>query len=193
MKISLPIILTVASVFCSTQPGLAQEVDFEVPTEINIVQGRLSVAFNDNVHEETARLLVTGLGYDIIESSFGPLYVWATLKSRLTPDQVRRFEADDRVESLSQTPIPEPVLTINDETFEKNHPDFSLAITFKSNVSQDEAANLLKDITGARISRTEKQPNEIVIDVGDQDAEAFSMLEGLDNVKWVTYIGMSGE
>ena len=170
----------------------AQEVKFDMPTEINIIQGRLSVAFNDNVHEETARLLVTGMGYDIIDTVFEPRYIWANVRNRLSSNRIRQIEANPKVLSISQTALPQPVLSINDEAVERTRPRFSLAITFASTVSQEEAAAFLKESLNTTIAKSEKRPNELVIDVGDQDAEAFSMLEGRDEVKWVTYVGVPG-
>jgi hypothetical protein len=173
--------------------GSAQEVEFDIPTEIDIVQGRLSVTFQDGISEETARLLVTGLGYGIIETAFEPRLVWTTLQSRLSARQMRQLRNDPRVIDVQQTAIPQPVETIADDEREQPNPQFSLAITFIPTVSQEEAAELLDTSIGATLSRSEKRPNELVIEVGDQDAEAFTALEGLDEVKWVTYVGVAGE
>jgi hypothetical protein len=134
-------------------------------------------------------LIVTGFGYQIIESAFEPYRVWASLPDRLAPDQVDRLEADPRVISLSQTPLPEQGIAASDEATGIERPKYTLAIVFESHVGPGQAAGLLEDIAGVAISRTEKRPNELVIEVGDQDAEAFDALDGIEGVKWVTYVG----
>ena len=170
----------------------AQEVEFDIPSEIDIVQGQLSITFQDAVTEETARRLVTGLGYEVIDAIFEPRLVWANLQNRLSNRQIRQLTSDSRVIDIAQTAIPQPVQTTTHDEHQANNPQYSLVLTLTPTVSRKEAMELLASTVDAVFSRMEKRPNELIIEVGDQDAEAFATLEDRDEVKWVTYVGVAG-
>ena len=188
-RLFLIFVLTVTLLPASSS---AQEVEFDIPSEIDIVQGRLSITFRDAVTEETARQLVTNLGYEVIDAVFEPGIVWANLQNRLSNRQIRQLTRDPRVIDVAQTAIPQPVETSANDEQPTNNPQYALVVTLLPTVSQKEATELLASTEGAVFSRMEKRPNELVIEVGDQDAEAFATLEDRDEVKWVTYVGVAG-
>lgn len=173
---------------------LAQNVDFEIPTEINIIEGRLAVAFKDGIREADARALVESLGYDALQVNFKPLSAVAGTPTAMSEEVLSRLKATDGVldvhegqrpentESLTTSPLPPDIEMQRYKTWVK----------FQSHLSQSEAEAILGAFTDVPFSFITKPANEIVIGVGDDDEAAFARLDGHEIVKWVTYVGVAG-
>lgn len=170
--------------------ALAQEVEFNIPTEINIVQGRLSVTFKDHVNSDDAKTLIQNLGYAITQESFPQLLVSATSTREIREEEIRYLREEYGLVNLSRSPAPENTRSINRKPAAQA-PRYILTFTFPSTTSKDLAHKILKDLP-ITITRMDKRPNEMVINVGDQDAEAMSQLNGHEYIKYVTYLGEAG-
>ncbi len=183
---SLSLVLAIC-LFSST--GMAQEVDFEVPSEINIIQGRLSVTFKDNIKEQTADELIESLGYSIFQSTFESRLAMSTSEKALTQAEENALENDPRVLGIQQEPLPASVQSTNAQ---RSLPRFNITVSFQSHTSETEAKELLNRVTAIPFTFPQKRPNELVIDVGNEDEAAFAQLDGREEVKWVTYVGVAG-
>ncbi len=184
-------ILALLLMFCFSPFAVAQEVEFNIPTEINIVQGQLSVTFKDHVNPDDAKTLIQNLGYAITQESFPQLLVSATSTREIQEEEIRLLRQEHDLVNLSQRPAPENIRSIKRKPVEQA-PKYFLTFTFPSNTSKDLAHKVLNELS-ITITRIEKKPNELVIDVGDQDAEAMSQLNGHEYIKYVTYMGEAGE
>ena len=171
------------------QATWGQEVDFEIPTEINIIQGRLSVAFRDGVKEQAAEALIQSLGYSVLQSIFESRRALSTTGTRLTEEEKSSLENDPHVVNIQQDTLPEH---IRSTTAQHKQPQFSITVFFQSHISEKEAREILHEITAIPFTYPPKRPNELVVEVGDQDETAFVILQGRDEVKWVTYVGVAG-
>ena len=174
---------------CSHQ-AFAQEVEFHIPDQINIVQGQLSVTFKDHVSLEDAKSLIQNFGYPITKESFPRLHVSATSQRLLGEDELRTLKQEHGVDDLIHRPAPDNIRTINGEPTDQA-PKYILTLSFPGTTSKEQVQQLLKDLL-IKITKMDKLPSEMVIDVGDQDAEAMSRLSGHAYIKWVTYMGVAG-
>ena len=169
-------------------PVNAQEVDFDVPTEINIIQGRLSVAFHDGVGKQDATVLMKTLGYPVLQTHF---YDWrseARSSKMLSEEQVRDIKETPGVLNVSQT-----ALGNIHTTTASNAPASSaylIVITFASHISRNAAKEVLKPFSDFEFTQIASPANEMVIEVGDQDEVALAVLQTQQQVKWVTYVGV---
>lgn len=175
-----------------TPPLVAQNVDFEIPTEINIIEGRLSVAFKDGIHEAEARSLMASLGYDVLQVHFKPLIAVSSTPSALDEEVVGRLRAADGVLNVHAGKLPESAVSTGVPPWPSDTNGYKTWVEFQSHLSAASAVAILKAHTHAPFAFITKPANEIVIDVGDEDEAAFSRLDGHEKVKWVTYVGVAG-
>ncbi len=166
----------------------AQEVDFEVPSEINIIQGRLSVAFNDNISSEKANEMLVSMGYNALQSTFKFRIAKSTSSSAMKHETLEKLRAHPLVFSAEQSQFTEPVFSTNQD---QEEPQFHITVQFLSHVTEAEAKKVLKKNSNLSFSFIPKPSNEIIIDVGHQDEEAYLALQERDEVKWVTYVGVA--
>lgn len=183
-------LITLLLMLWNVFPAYAQEVEFNIPSEISIVQGQLSVTFKDHVKPEDARKLIQRFGYAITRESFPQLQVSAHTPREITEEEIRLLRQELGLENLNQRPAPEKISSSNGISLEQA-PKYFLTFTFPSTTSQNMVRKLLRDLP-LTITKMSKLPNELVIDVGDQDAEAMSQLNGHESIKWVTYMGVAG-
>ncbi|MEM8483943.1 MAG: hypothetical protein AAF564_00260 [Bacteroidota bacterium] len=169
-------------------PVSAQEVDFDVPTEINIIQGRLSVVFNEGIGAADAEVLMKSLGYPILQKHF---YEWtsrAHADQMLTEEEVRDIKAQAGVVNVSQTAL--------DNVHSTNAPDDSgslgylVIVTFASHITRQAAADILEPFSAFDFTAVASPPNEVIIEVGDKDDVAMAVLQNQEQVRWVTYVGI---
>lgn len=176
--------------FFVPETSFAQAVDFEVPTEINIIQGRLSVAFAEGIGEEAANRLMTSLGYSTLQSSFYELHANARSEKPLTKDELTFLREHANIVEANQIYL-DNIQSIPPE--ENNaFQQYNISLTFNSTTTQKAAEQILKRLPAHNFTFTQKPSNEIVIEVGDQDETAITVLQGRDEVKWVTYVGVAG-
>lgn len=167
----------------------AQEVDFDVPTEINIIDGRLSVTFQDHVSEPEAQALVMGMGLGILQSNFKELHANSLTDRRFTEQERSQLEKNPRVEEVKDRALPTRIRSTDNAD---QLPRYSLAVNFTPNTSQEQALEILQAATPFTFSFIPKPANEIVVEVdGGQEENAVTMLQDQDEVKWVTYVGVA--
>lgn len=191
MRCSILFCSVMLCLFSTPIKSVAQEVDFEVPTEINIIQGRLSVAFAEGVGEETAKKLITSLGYSTLQSAFYNLNASARSEKPLTNEELDYLRGHANIVEANQVFLDNQIYStdpVQDSAFQR----YNISLTFKSNTTQKEATQILKRLPTHSFTFAQKPSNEIVIEVGDQDETAITVLQGRDEVKWVTYVGVAG-
>ena len=174
-------------------PLFAQEVEFNIPTEIDIVQGQLSVVFNDHVDESEALKIVQQLGYDILDSRFSPLVLNGELIEPVTQMVMEALTAQEEVIEARQYTTPTIVHTTPTETQNEAHPKPMITVSFQAGTTPDRAKKILKKYLKLASMDIHSIPNEIIVAVGAQDEEAFERLQRHKNVKWVSYIGATGD
>ncbi len=170
--------------------SMGQEVDFEVPTEINIIQGRLSVVFVDGIAEEAANELIAALGYSTLQSSFYNLNANARSEKPLTTDELSYLREHPDIVEANQVYLDNNIQSTDpgqNSAFQR----YNITLAFESNTTQKEATQILKRLATHTFTFAQKPSNEIVIEVGDQDETAITILQGRDEVKWVTYVGVA--
>lgn len=169
-------------------PSQAQEVDFDMPAEINIIQGRLSVVFNEGVGAMDAEALMQSLGYPILQTHF---YDWtsrAHAEKMLDEDQIRKIEDTPGVLNVSQMSLGNVQNTTTPD--EPAFPGYLIDVTFASHITRTDAAEILKSLAGFTFNPVSTPPNELIIEVGDKDEVAMSVLQNQEQVRWVTYVGI---
>ena len=170
-------------------PSLAQEVEFIMPTTIEIIPGQLSVVFEEGIAEQEAKDIITTLGYEILESTFLPLLLTTTLDEPI-PDDVRQaLEAEEGITATQFYATQAPIFSAKSETTTRSTPEYRLTVTFEETITQKEAETMLSRHVLLKNLSVEALPDEIIINVGDQDEEAITSLEQRKEVRWVTYIG----
>lgn len=162
----------------------AQTIEYELPTEYNLVPGRLSVTFADSVSEDQALTMLVERSYEVEASRFTPVMVLARLADSLSADQEAFLRDAKSVQSFEAfRPIPDPL------------PDgvtsspYMLHVSFHSTTPEAEATSLLVQIDGLRIQSVRSLPKEmtVVVPVGrEEDAEAI--LAALPGVRYVSYL-----
>lgn len=170
----------------------AQEVEFHIPDEIEIIQGQLSVVFNEDVKEAEAVYIIEGYEYEVLKTNFTPVIISGHLESPLDEELIARMIAHEHIQTAEQFVIPAPVLTTRNEAVH-SATEHSIAITFASGVTQNEAKKLLKNFAQPASMTVQSLPNEVVISVGNQDEKAFDLLQENKHVRWVSYVGASGD
>lgn len=172
-------------------PSRAQEVDFDMPAEINIIQGRLSVAFHEGVGAMDAEVLMKSLGYPVLQSHFYDWTARAHGNKLLNEDQVRDIKANPGVLNVSQSSLGSVHTTTspNDPAF----PGYLVMVTFASHITRKAALDILKPFDGFSFQPLATPPNEMIIEVGDQDEVAMPVLQNQEQVKWVTYVGIGSD
>lgn len=175
--------------FCAPV-ALAQNVDFELPTEINVIQGRLAVAFNEGIAEQEAADLIESLGYGILQTNFTPLMASAATPESIAEEKLETLRKNSLVLEIEtydlQAMVDSPINSTRDVSTAKR---YKTQVQFQTHVTMLEALRLLSETTGVDFEITNRPANEIIIDVGDDDETAFSQLDGHAKVKWVTYVG----
>ncbi len=170
-------------------PAYAQEVEFNIPTEIDIVQGQLSIVFKEDVSESQARQYLEQLPYDILDVNFFPVLITGELEKPLDEKVIQKMREDKRILTVEQQTTPGPILDTNVST-ETGPPRLILHTSYPAGTSSAQAKKALKKhVRRLESIRIESLPNEIIVDVGDQDEEAFDLLQSNKIVKWVSYVG----
>ena len=168
-------------------PCLGQEVEFEIPEEISIVPGRLSVVFNEDVTEERARGLIASMQYEILEVKFLPLQIIGETESEISDRKLNRMNKEKGVETV----VRYSDRVVFQEGDPEGSPGYRIAATFHDGITESKARKILKKHLRLISAKTIALPKEIVIDVGDNDEEAFDRLQNNKDVRWVTYVGSS--
>ncbi len=166
----------------------AQEVDFEIPTEINIIQGRLAVAFTDQITEDEANKMISDMGYNVLQTNFASRTAYALSEKQLTEEETNKIEKDSRVVSIAQSELPRDIKSTKASETKLR---YRIEVSFLNSVTETEARNILSDQKTAAFHIKKKPANELVIEVGDQDEAAFAALQERQEVKWVTYVGIA--
>ena len=167
----------------------AQEVEFNIPTEIDIIQGQLSIVFKEDVSEPKARRYLEQLPYNILDVNFSPVVIIGELGKPLEERTLQKMRKDERILNVEQQTTSGPILS-TDVSIEPGPPKSMLFVTYPAGTSPSQAKKWLrKHVKRLRSMRIESLPNEIIVDVGNQDEEAFELLQSNKLVKWVSYVG----
>ncbi len=171
----------------------AQNVDFELPTEINVVQGRLSVAFNDGVNEQEAQALIESLGYSVLQTNFKPLLASAFTDKPLPEKQLSALRSNPLIQEIYESDLQAVQDNqVRSTLSERRKSRYQTSVRFQPYISGAEALRILSESTNTAFNLVARPANEIIIDVGDEDEIAFTQLDGHVKVKWVTYVGVAG-
>ena len=189
--------------------SLAQTVDFNPPTEIEIVQGKLAITFTEATSEAEARALLDGLGLEAPEIAFAPAYLWAASDDSLTAGEIATLEADSSVFSVAQQSreaelqrhrerldgvtgedVATEGLSVDDPNFTASSiPKHRISLEVDRTLSEERAEQILAEIDGLALQRLEKRPSELVIDVPEDEDEAIvAALEASPIVEYVAYL-----
>ncbi len=171
--------------------AFAQEVEFIIPTEIDIIPGRLSVTFEAGTTEDTARRLIDSLGYRIHNVTFQPLTITGTSVNYISDSALQRLESRPEVLSTRMAALPvDRERAVNPDDIVS--PQYRLAVTFAAGITQRQAREIVSEEVRLHTLDINARPNEIVIDVGEQDEEAVGVLEVQKIVRRVTYVAAPG-
>lgn len=171
---------------------LAQEVKFDVPTQIDIIQGQLSVVFKENVNQEKALQIINQLGYDTLAVNFSPVEVSGQLKKPITEEVLQKIKANNKIIDVIQYLKPGPILSTKDNTSNHSSTEVTVKATFQAGTPHNKAQKLLRRYIKPLSMHAHSLPNELIIEVGTQDEEAFELLQGNKHIEWVSYIGTVG-
>ncbi len=171
-------------------PSQAQEVDFDMPSEINIIQGRLSVVFNEGIGAADAEVLMESLGYSILQKHFYDWNSWSHAEKMLTEEQVHDIKTKPGVVKVSQMSL-ESKNTLRNE--DQVFPGYLITVTFASHTTRKAAQEILAPYDEFGFKSNASPPNEVIIEVGDKDEVAMAVLQNQEQVKWVTYVGIGSD
>ena len=182
----------------SSGRATAQTVEYEIPTKYDLVAGRLVVAFGPKVSEADARALVEQRGFEVVESYYNPVRVWAATDRPLTPDERARLEAAPLVEAVEVADMEAGLREaarvdstvsaqrlLRTEGFDR----YQVTLTFSETATRAQARMTVERVPHLRIHMVSKTPNELVIAVkpGTEEA-AVEALEASPLVRYVSYL-----
>ena len=171
----------------------AQEVEFDIPEEIDIIPGQLSVVFQEGVEKEHAIQVIEQYKYEVLNINFSPIVVSGELKSPLNSERIQKMEAHKSIISVEQLAAGNPSLNLEEETTTEHSLTSTISITFVPGLKQKQVKKLVNKYTQLVTMRIQTLPNEIVIHVGEREEEAFNRLQKNKRVRWVSYIGAPGD
>lgn len=166
-------------------PVRAQTVEYELPTSIEVVPGKLSVTFADTVDAASARAFVEALGYRVEAVNFYDVVVSARADTTLAPGAVERLRADPRVRSVEQ----ETLFAPDDapDYLRAHYPAYTVTLGLAPSLHSEAARAFATEVPGLRDVRVRKLPNDLVVAV-DDEAAALEALEASPLVAYVTYL-----
>ena len=197
------------TLFSLSANSFAQTVDFNPPTEIEIVQGKLAITFTEAASEDEAQALLNGLGLEASEIAFAPAYLWAASDDSLTADEMAALEADssvfsvaqqsreaerqrhrERLDGVTSEDVATEGLSVDDPNFTAlSIPKHRISLEVDRTLSEERAEQILAQVDGLVIQRIEKRPSELVIDVPEDEDEAIvAALEASPIVEYVAYL-----
>lgn len=162
-------------------------MEFEIPTNISIVPGQLSVVFNEDVTEERARTLMKSMHYEILEVKFYPLQMIGGVAEQVSDRILDRLKREEEITDVEYYSTHDVFSTENPGSESSR---YQIAATFTDGTTESQARKVLKKHLTLDYVKTTALPKEIVIQVGGSDEEAFSLLEHHKAVRWVTYVGI---
>ena len=171
----------------------AQEVEFNIPTGIDIIQGQLSVVFKDNVDQEKALQIIEEFGYDTLSVHFSPVVVDAQIEKPISKKILQQIKANTEIWEINQQLIPRTIPGDLDQTPNDLPTEARINVTFKEGTPHKKVLKLLKKYVTLLSFNVNSLPNEMIIDVGEQDEKAFELLQENKHIKRVSYIGASEE
>lgn len=150
----------------------AQTVEYTIPTEYDLVPGRLSVTFVDTLSEQAARAVLADLGYTVVDTShFAPTVVEVVDASDLSPADLNALKAVSEIRDV--------VLVAG-----------RLRLRLDPTLDRKDAANLVRrHIPNGRILGYSTRPHELIIVVPETKEEtALERLEAHPLVRYVAYL-----
>jgi hypothetical protein len=182
----------------SSGRATAQTVEYEIPETYDLVEGRLAVTFGPAVSEAEARALVTAHGFEVVESFYNPVRVWAATDRPLTPEERARLEAAPLVEAVEVADMEAGLREaaredstvsaqrlLRTEGFDR----YQVTLTFSETATRAQARMTVERVPHLWIHMVSKTPNELVIAVkpGAEEA-AVETLEADPLVRYVSYL-----
>lgn len=182
--------ITFLFVICCLSISLhAQEVEFHIPDEIEILQGQLSVVFNEDVKEVEALSIIAGYDYEVLKTNFTPVIVSGNVEAALDADLIHKITADESILTAHQFTMPGTILTTRTE--DDPTPEHRISVTFAAGITKKQAEEALKKYIQLTSMDIQSLPNEVIISVGNEDQKAFDSLQENEHIRWVSYVGTS--
>lgn len=181
----LRVALVLAASLVLAGPARAQTVEYELPTSIEVVPGKLSVTFADTVAAEAAQALVASLGYRVEAVNFYDVQVTARADTTLGPGTVARLEADPRVRGVAQRVLHAPEDA--PDYVRAHYPAYEVVLALDPALHSEAARAFATAVPGLRDVRVRKLPNDLVVAV-DDEAAALEAFEASALVAYVTYL-----
>lgn len=162
------------------RPATAQTVEYEIPSEYDLVPGRLAVTFVDSVSEGEARALLKLSGdYDLVRVHF-PLRFVAERPGQPSTTMRAELLADSLLALTRRLP---PASSVG-----------PFRLHAEATVSESTLRRHLRAAYGLRLRSLQRRTGEIILAVPDEDAETtIGRLEQLPGVKYVTFLVADGE
>lgn len=161
--------------FAAALPAQAQTVSFEVPQEVRIAPGLLSVVFVDGVAESDAVDWLRGAGYETVRATFSE--VVARVQSSEPFPEARVAALRDHVDVVWAEPL------------RTQQGIWQLRVRLAPTLSPDAAQALIRERIGLTPFEVVKIPNDVEIRVPEGEEElALEAIEASDRVSYVTYV-----
>jgi hypothetical protein len=173
-------------------PGrlVAQQAEFSVPEEIEIVSGRLAVTFVDGVAEAEAVRWLREEGYEPEVVHFQPVSALVVSSEPFAEEVLTALRA--RAGVVEVTTWPDPLDRLSDVS--SGPAPFYLRIRFDPATSEDAIRALVEEVTGLAPAEIHRIPNDIEIRVPEgEEALALEALQGHPWVRYVTYVAVPGD
>ena len=153
-----------------------QTIDYEIPSEYDLVPGRLSVTFADSVPEEAARQLLAEAGdYEIVDAAFPPLRFVAQGADALLEAPCRALRSDSLL-MLTQPAPPSPVCT-------------GQPIEGTTALTESALRDYLLETYALRLRSTTQRPGAVTLAVPEgTEHTVIERLEGQPGVKYVSFL-----
>lgn len=181
----MPRLLMLAALLLLIAPAAAQTVEYELPTEIEVVPGRLSVTFADTVGEARARRLVRAAGYDVVESRFKAVEVSAYAARPLPADLRTALAGHEAVADVHESEVVCAPSGLNEVC------RVAVTLFLHYRLPDDVLADLLTP--NVHLHAVARVPRDLVVAVEQgREEEASTALGALPAVRYVAYL-MEGE
>ncbi len=165
----------------------AQTIEFDPPSQIEVVPDQLAVTFKAGVAEATARTLVTDLGYEVVVAQFTPVVVQAAAAKSIPEARLQWLREQAGVQAVTAVPRPDDVQSTRPVATTPMH---VYSITLAPETTEAAARKLVEQLAeGVVVQQVTKRSNDLTIRIpAGEDELAITQLEARPEVDYVVYV-----
>ncbi len=175
-RIIAPVLFFIAALLAG--PVHAQTIEFEIPDGYDLIEGRLSVTFREDVTESKAREVVEKLGLTPVSFQFYPVEVSFRMKSPLSNSQLQVLREKPGVLSIDEKDLHPAAAAL----------PYSYLVLMDPSTTRPEAFRAVQFVGGEQ-TQVIKKPNDVTLSLDEAKEDiVIEQLERHELVKYVAYL-----